>query len=374
MKKRLVSIIIVFALLLAVPFSTSQASQMPCFIGVNDTLLPLRDATMPAYFGTKLYVPASVFTEFGISSGTSSSQDSLIVYRSSDQIRLYFYISLGMVLDQNGTPYDDAPLEIIGGLYFLPLDFMCEFFDLSYTIIQNAPLSVLRIKNSSAVYKDRTYIGTYKNQIEAAYLEYSAPSAPSQTPPPNTSDAPPTESPTVEEFPDVTVYLSFYDIDEQYTPMILDTLSDYGVTACFFLNVTDIYENPALIRRISGEKHTVGILLETADLNEYKNASFLLFEAAKLATPLVAAFGEASGEVAALCGENGLIYRAATITPEADETALAITSLLSITPFTADDLRLACSQETTRIISPVIRYLVNFKYTIATISETAANV
>ena len=371
MKKRFISIIIVLTLLLAIPPGTSQASQMPCFTGVNDTLLPLRDATMPAYFGTKLYVPASVFTEFGISSGTSSSQDSLIVYKSSDNIRLYFYISLGMVLDNTGATYENAAVEIIGGLYFLPLDFMCEFFDLSYAVLQNDPMSVLRIKNSSAVYNDKTYIGTYKKQIETAYKEYSSPVTPSA---PVVSPVAPTESPEINDFSNITIYLSFYETDKQYTPAILDTLADYGVTACFFLSEAEIASNPALVRRISGEKHMLGIRLDSAVYEEYKNASELLFEAAKIVTPLITSNATLADEVKAMCGKYGLLYRDSTIEPADDINSTAVTGLLSITPYTSDDLRLACTQNTSRILSIVIRYMEISKYSISTITETSGGV
>ena len=370
MKKRLIPIIIAIFFIIALPSAMSTASQMPCFTGVNDTLLPFRDATMPAYFGTKLYVPASVFTEFGISSGTSASQDNLYVYRG-EKTRLTFFISLGLVMDQNGITYENSGLESIDGVYFLPLDFVCEFFDLTYKLLPNDPVSVLRIKNSSAVYNDNTFLGNYKKQIEAAYKAYSTPSTPLPIATPTPSDAPPTETPVIEEFRDVTVYLSFFDVTEPHASAILDTLADYSVTACFFLTASDIAANPALVRRISGEKHMVGIMLGSADYSDYSNAATLLFEAAKLVTPLVASDVEITEEVTAMCEDHGLIYRAATLLPGDEDTATAVAATLSVTPFTADDLRLPCTQNTTGILRAIIRYLENFDYTVSIITETS---
>ena len=372
MKKRMFSIIVAVCLIIALPFVPSQASQMLCFTGVNDTLLPLRDSTMPAYFGTTLYVPASVFTEFGISSGMSTSQDTVYVYRG-EKIRLTFFISLGLVMDQDGITYENSGLQIIDGVYFLPLDFICGFFDLSYKLLSNDPVSVLRIKNSSAVYNDNTFIGNYKSQIEKAYKSYSTPLTPSPTPIvfPTTSDAPPTETPIIEEFSDVTVYLSFFDISEPYTSTILDTLADHSVTACFFLSAPEIIANPALVRRISGEKHMIGIMLDSVDYSDYSEAAKLLFEATKLVTPLVASNAETADEASAMCGEYGLIYRAATVQPGDDENSTAVAAYLSITPFTSDDLRLACTQNTTRLLPTIIRYLETFKYTVSIITETS---
>ena len=370
MKKRFVSLVIVVCLLLAIPFAPLQASQMPCFTGVNDTLLPLKDATMPAYFGTKLYVPVSVFTEFGISSGTSASQGILSVYRSSEKLRLDFFISLGLVMDQDGETYEGAGVEIIDGLYFVPLEFMCGFFNLTYTLLSNDPLSVLRIKNSSAVYNDRTYLGTYKRQIENAYKAYTTPAT--QTP--NPSSVTPTESPIILDFSDVTVYLSFFNAGDSYTPTILDTLASYSTSACFFLSSSDIMANPALVRRISGEKHMLGIWLDSADYEEYVYTSYLLFEAGKLVTPLVATNAELAEEVSAMCEEYGLIYRPATVQPDDEMGSATVTALVSITPHTTDDLRFACTQNTSRILPQVVRYLENLKYSVTVITETSAGV
>ena len=368
MKKRVIVIFLALSLVVTLPPVASRASPMVCFTGVNDTLLPFRDATMPAYFGTVLYVPAGVFAEFGISSGTSASRDNLYVYRGEKE-RLAFYISLELAMDQSGEIYENVGVKTVDGLYFLPLDFICEFFELTYKLLSNDPVSVLRIKNSDAVYNDPSFIGHYKNQIEQAYKAYSAPST--STPVPS---APPAETPVIFDYSDVTVYLSFCGVTETYASLILSALSDYSVTACFFLSAADIAENPALVRRISGENHMVGIWLDSAELDEYSGTSRLLFEAAKLVTPLVASDIEISGDAAALCEEYGLLYRVATVWPEESNNAAAVASQLSVTPYTYDDIRFACTQNTSRILPTVLRYLNSHFYTVSLITETSPNI
>jgi peptidoglycan-N-acetylglucosamine deacetylase len=55
------------------------------------------------------------------------------------------------------------------------------------------------------------------------------------------------------------VALTFDDgPDPQTTPLILDTLRDRGVRATFFVVGRQVAENPALLRRIVAEGHTVG--------------------------------------------------------------------------------------------------------------------
>lgn len=55
------------------------------------------------------------------------------------------------------------------------------------------------------------------------------------------------------------VALTFDDgPDPQTTPLILDTLRDRGVKATFFVVGRQVAENPALLRRIVAEGHTIG--------------------------------------------------------------------------------------------------------------------
>lgn len=369
MKKRIipVALALIFVLLLIPPVD-SKASQYPCFTGANDTLLPFRDATMPAYFNSKLYVPASVFAEFGISSGTSASQNNLLVYRTSEKKRLNFFISLGHVLDQDGAIYEDVGLEIIDGLYFLPLEFMCEFFGLTYKLIANDPVSVLRIKDSTAVFNDKTFIGYYKNEMETAYSDYNTPATPTPTP---QITPPPAESPAQKDFSSVKIMLSFYGVEGTHVSSILDILGEHSVTSCFFLTAAEIAADPALVRRISGEKHMLGIRLENADLNEYTAAAKLLFEAAKVKTPLVTSSPDISEEVATLCAENGLLYSYASIWPEEGQSAAVVSAQIPTDNYASADIRFDCTSGTSRILSAIIRYLNEYKYSIQIPTETS---
>jgi hypothetical protein len=370
-KKRILAIVVaalIAASLFAVP---SSASQIVCFTGVEDTLMPLRDSTMPAYFGTKLYVPATVFANADISSGISVSESNLYVYKGKR--RLNFFISLEMVTDQDGVIYDNVPVKIINGLYFLPLDFMCEYFKLTYTIIPSDPASILRIKSSAAVFNDKTFAGHYKKQMADYFSDYTAP--PTVAPPTFTPPAPPgqdTPTPPPPTYGDVTVFLSFYAPGAGDAARILNVLSRASARACFFMTAAEIARYPALARRISGEGHSLGIWLETADFDEYAKASRLLFEAAKTVSPLVASPPEISEEVAVLAEERGLVYRACTIYAGDDYTEAAVNGQLPTLPRGVADVRFSCSENTARILPGVLDYLREREYALSLVTETTS--
>ena len=70
-----------------------------------------------------------------------------------------------------------------------------------------------------------------------------------------------------------------------YTYSILDTLSDYGVKAMFFLNAETILANENIVRRIYVDGHMIGVatssgIPETPEalLEDYDEANAALFQ------------------------------------------------------------------------------------------------
>ncbi|MDR3209298.1 MAG: hypothetical protein LBT36_01535, partial [Oscillospiraceae bacterium] len=155
MRKRLLPILILACVLLSVAELPVRAASMICFTGANDTLLPLTEDTMPAYYGTTLYVPGSVFQYLGLYTGFETSQGRYYVYKGLR--RLDFFIQRGTVSDADGVEYKNVPAHTVNDSIYLPLDLLCEYFGMTYAVISvpaNLPLSVLRIKSADAVFND----------------------------------------------------------------------------------------------------------------------------------------------------------------------------------------------------------------------------
>ncbi|MDR0904731.1 MAG: polysaccharide deacetylase family protein [Oscillospiraceae bacterium] len=360
MKKRIVAVFVaavIAASLFAVP---SSASQIVFFTAVDDTLMPLRDLTMPAYFGSKLYAHMSAFQSAGITFGLSGSKNNLFAY--SGKRRLNFFISLGEATDQDGVIYESAAVERINGQYFLPVDFLCEYFKLSYAVLPNDPVSVLRIKTESAVFNDVTFVGYYKSEMQKQYDTYMNSSVPPSAPP--AGDVPPTT------YSDITVYLSFYATSAGFTEKILDELEAQDVTAIFFMTAGEIVRSPELARRISGEGHTLGIWLETADADEFRHAQSLLFEAAFTFATLVSSPSDTRTAVKELASDLDVIYLAPTSTVTDTATAESVVRNIPTKSNARTELRFACSENTSENLPYILTFLRDREYNVRPVNET----
>ncbi|MDR2420809.1 MAG: hypothetical protein LBD49_01715 [Oscillospiraceae bacterium] len=368
-KKTALAAALAAAILLSSLAAPADAAQIVCFTGVNDTLLPLRDATMPAYFGTTLYVPSGVFSYAGLSVSLSAARGNL--YVTKGKLRLNFFLELGAVTDLDGVIYEDTSVRRIGGLYFLPLEFVCGYFNLTYSIIPCEPVSVLRIKTDDAVYNDKTFAGQFKKQMETYYDEYLAAKASAQRPSPTPGGAPPPETPPAYE--GSTVYLSFYGVSGEYAPRVLDALKLGSARACFFMSEHELAESPDLARRVYGEGHSLGIWLETGGAEELSRAAALLFEAAKVKTPLAASPPEVSGDARTLCAERGLIYRDASVYSP-DDAAEDAGSFLPVSRYSVKDIRFECSDGALKALPAAIALFGEAGLPLRAITETSAEI
>ena len=364
MKKRIVAAILVIMSIIALLTPTSSASPVVMFMAVDDTILALRDSTLPAYVGTTLYVSPVLFQNAGITVGLSSAKNNLYVYTAKRQLN--FFISLGEATDQNGTIYEDAAVERINGQYYLPLNFVCDFFDLSVSILPNDPVSVIRVTTENAIFNDKTLLGHYKNEMQKSYDAYLAATTPATAPPfPGLVEP---QQPL--NYSDTTIFLSFYATSAGQTETILDQLKVQSVTAIFYMTDAEIFANPELARRIACEGHTLGVWLETDDAEEYAHAKALLYEAAFVVTPFVSSPPEARDAVRALADANAAIYLRPTTLATDKNTAATIIQGLPVTPAARAELRFACSERTALNLPMVLAHLRDLSYNVRTTSET----
>jgi|GEM_PF-3086865 len=364
MKKRLLALILVAVTLVALLTPTSSASPVVMFMAVDDTILALRDSTMPAYVGTTLYVSPVLFQNAGITVGLSSAKNNLYVYTAKRQLN--FFISLGEATDQNGTIYEDAAVERINGQYYLPLNFVCDFFDLGVSILPNDPVSVIRVTTENAIFNDKTLLGHYKNDMQRSYDAYISAST---TPLPIPSwGATETQQPVTHA--DVTIFLSFYATSAGHTETILEQLENQNISAIFYMTDAEIFANPELARRIACEGHTLGVWLETDAAEEYAHAKALLYEAAFVVTPFVSSPPEVRDAVRALADAQNAIYLRPTTLTTDKNTAATIIQAVPVTTSSRAELRFACSERTTQNLPLVLSYLRDLSYTVRSVTET----
>ena len=372
MKKIAVMIFVLFLLVALMP-PVSQASVTPYFMAVNDDLLPFTAANMPYVAGSDIFVPHVIFRQVGVWETASAAAERVRLYRGGETF-VDFYTSTGVTEDQNGTlAWPSA--HRIGSTFYLPLRQVCSYFGLSFEIldvrretIPEEQMRVIRILQPNMwVFNGATFLGYNSRAIRSAYNDYF------QQPPRTPETEPPEEEPQL-TFSDVTMHLSFYDLNAGGANLILDTFDDHTEAdsrLCFFVSAEEIAENPGLVRRISGVGHTVGLWLEEGTLEEYHELSALLFEAAKIRTVLISA--DEAAETAMETAENfGLVFWSASSSFQASPnlTESQVTNALPTVGGERQLFRFACSENVASVLPGVLAHLREFEYVVAGITET----
>ena len=381
MKKRVtavsIALLLAICLLAALIPTVTNAAIATYFVAVNDTLLPFNEDTMPFISGGNFFLPDNVFER--VDDIWAIGSDSL------EHIRLYkgrtyvdFFTDSRQTVDHEGNTLRWPPARRIDSKFYMPLRQVCDYFGLesqiirvSDDIIPDQQMYVVRIISTSRI-NGETFVGLNRNAIRTSYNQYYAPPQP-PSPPPTDFPPPPTVEPPP-SFPDVTVYLSFYDISAGSADGILDLFdlqAESGFHSCFFVNGNDIARDPGFIRRVYGTGHMIGIWLETGTYSEYAETSALLFEAAKVKTVIISA-EEASVSVVAMAEANNLIFWASDRSLEDydAQSVPLITETIPIESGASMNLMFSCSENAASVLPGVYSFLLVNEYTVSRITET----
>ena len=228
---------------------------------VNDSILPLSDSTMPARLGGEIYVPYSVFSQLGVSASSSDG----VLDLSANGETLSFSPAEGYVYDQDLNSYS-TPAYSMNGTTYVPVKLCCGKFGLSYSTLAVAGETVLRVTDGSAS-SDSAFAAAKSGTIENTINSYKGiPSSNGASSNGGTAAKPDeTPIPKVEEKParkPARVYLTFCGAPDKNTAAVLDTLSESGRTAAFFLPVKSADWTDDTVRRIAAEGHTLALLLD----------------------------------------------------------------------------------------------------------------
>jgi len=298
MRRRILASVLLAALLLfLIPAGTAEASDEICFLSVNDTLLDL--GSMPVFVNGTAYIPNWIFANFKI---YFSSFDNVTVSLYTLEKQLYFNINEGTAFDGSGNSFPAKAIYRNGQVYVSAAS-VCSFFGLTCSYISGKGYgNILRVKDASAVLSDKNFLSAATPLMKSRYNEYmnsiETPS-PSPSVPPGVTPSP---SPDVSRR-GVAVYLGFFGLPGDG---VLDLLSGYGVTACFFLTAEDVLESPDTVRRLLASGHRAGVLCGEDPGSDYQETSALIFEAAQEKTLFVAAYPEYSEALRQWALENSM--------------------------------------------------------------------
>lgn len=381
MKKRIFFLMLIVIMLAALIPVDTQAAVTPYFVLVNETKLPFTDETMPLVIGNNIFVPVSVLAELEVWGVGSDELEHVRLYRGNRYIDFHTRPGQTRTVNQDGARLPWPAARRIGRRFYVPLRQVCEFFGLSYEVISvsrdiipERQMHALRIFSDSAI-NGPTAVGMNRNAIRESFLEHFMP-APYLPGPgdPQVSPLTPEEPLPTPDFSDVTIHLSFFDVSAGSAGWILDLLdiqAASGFLACFFVSAADIFEDPGLIRRISGTGHTIGIWLSEGTFEEYLEISALLFEAAKVRTVIVSA--EEASEIARETAENhGLVFweSVESFVDYSDGSMAAITAMFPRESGARKNLMFSCSEDAAAILPGIYSYLRANEFTVERITET----
>lgn len=277
MKGRVTALVLALALVfsLVVPGIgvRSAAAESAYFTAVNENLCLLNDDTMPFWSGGTLYVHSSVFSSYdlNISYVKDSAAKAVLLYSGGKLIE--FDISAGTANNGLGTYYSVTAKQK-GGVVYLPVAFVCNYFGLTYSILDTDWVPLVRVCSASAVLSDRQFVDAASSLMAARYNAYVQSKKTPVTPPQKdekadtTTPAAPQEpsgdddtAETVPSHASVRVLLAVRVVAGADVSGMLDTLDGYGYQAAFFLDSAALEEQTDLLRRILASGHRVGLIL-----------------------------------------------------------------------------------------------------------------
>lgn len=321
MKRRLLALLCAVAACLALLIPWSYAAGVyddVYLVGVNDTVLLglISESQMPVRRGNVIYAPYTVLDnkELGLSYALNRSGGTFTIFNREST--LIFQLNGSGSSDKKGGEYAQGIITR-NGVVYIPLRFVCSFFDLSYSfynlVLADGTVPIARLRTSAATLGD-TQFGTQAAQLVAGplaqYLAAQATPEPTPTPRPTprptpTPTAPAVPTPTPSAPPqaaDVSFAVACTDPDG--FSEVLSTLEQYRVKALFLFPVDALSQQDGQVRSAAAAGHQVGLLLTSGEpLSEFRRGNELLghilrYEATQVALQDEAAAAELGEEAA----------------------------------------------------------------------------
>lgn len=321
MKRRIFIVCLCLCLLLTMSGPAFADNKMG-FISINDTLPPELINGFTYYSGT-IYVPAWIFASYGFGIYYSYAPDTSVASLYCGDATLNFDLSSGGCYDENGNKYALSGI-MWGGSVYVPLSYISSYFGtFSYSTINTAYGTVLRIKDGRVVLSDSEFLKPAMNLLKQYYNAYNKEedTGEQETPP---------EPDVGNDREGVDVLLSFAGLpgDEE-----LALIEQYGIKSCFFVTGEQLQHDPDRARRLAGSGHRMGIMWQ-GDEESYRETAQLLFEIARVNTVMVSSAAEDFQLCDAFSDENSLVYVLPDIEalygPEDDTSPYTITSVIEI--------------------------------------------
>lgn len=354
MKKRIILLLTAACLCLACVFPLFSSAADIYFTAINDVVQPLSDEDMPIEIRNVVYLPYTFFTSnrFGIYYLDINAGTFFCLY-DADTL-LYFDAMDNSAFDGEGNSYTSA-LIMKNGRPYVSASTVCQVFDMWYAQIFTTLGWIARINTEVPQMSDQAFAEYAKPYMKKALAEYE------------NAGATPSAAPTQPTYSAVTVFLSFRDIDEENTPILMDTLKAYGADACFFITARETETYPELVRQIAGRGYSLGLLLEEGDTLD--EAASLLYEAAKIKTFCVVT--DEGYEMSPSDSKRAVLWNAYSAFSEEERyTVNGVRKMIGTANGTRNMLMFDCDDNALSVLPPLLMHLDDYKYDIGCICET----
>lgn len=273
-KKRILALLCAMVLLIPLAPPRARAADEVIFIALNEWMPPkISSSTMPIIYNYAYYVPYILFdmnyTSVDLGIRVAANSNMVVLYDKRRQ--LSYDLVAGTCTDKQGNSYKNAIIR--GGIVYLPIAAVQGYFaegGLNYSQLSTPSGSLLRLTTPSVILDNNIFTDAVSNTLASMLRDYNRGQNPS--PPPPVSPSPgvspsPSVSPGPEQGPDksgVRVSLSFLCSGGGDSTALLDRVELEGLTALFLLRPEDLAGNEALVRRMVGAGHAVGLAVSGA--------------------------------------------------------------------------------------------------------------
>lgn len=288
---------LVFALLLLASLAPkgARAAEDVCFLAANEKLFPLSDDTMPFWSGGALYVPHTLMDggDLGVHYSRNMEKQVLTAYNLHSGA-ITFDFAAGTI-ETNTLKTIPGSAIVRGGVVFLPVSVLCDFFELDYIYTRVTYGYLLRVKTRSDTFSNDRFIDAASMPMAQRYAQYEKAHAPADNP-----EGPSGSGQKEQETAQRTVYLVIESTSPEHTLPILDGAS--SARTAFLFAPQDLDGADDLLRRLAALGSPVVLRADASGgpesaLEEIERYNRALWNAANIKTRLVVLDG-ASEETA----------------------------------------------------------------------------
>lgn len=230
------------------------------FSAADEQLLDLNKETMPFYYGDVLYISSKFFegTDLDVRYVRNTSMGLAVLYTTEKDLR--FDLVNRKIVDKMGRPYSGSAIEK-GGNVFFPIDLVCQYFGLSWSIAATDTVPLIRVRSSGSLLSNHAFIDVASSQMASRYAAFEKQE--SSTKP---------DIPSIQAAEGQKVYLILRSRSPEATREAVELLGGNRVT---FLLTCEQMADGDLLRLLVGKGHGTALLAqgETAEAVEEEIAA-----------------------------------------------------------------------------------------------------